>query len=125
MPYGNQRTSVEGMSSLLPRLLPLEMREAFIAAYDRLRGLARGARRPAVLVAAVDGRARVVDAMCVESGHSLRLTVSANELYVRPSTLHPVLTLEVGGGATWLDLPVVPDEVRTFADQPPQPWTAA
>ncbi|HYO59228.1 FHA domain-containing protein [Archangium sp.] len=60
-----------GTSSLLPRLLPLEMREAFIAAYDRLSGLARGARRPAVLVAAVDGRARVVEAMSVESGHSL------------------------------------------------------
>ncbi|MGZ3457635.1 MAG: FHA domain-containing protein [Archangium sp.] len=59
------------MSSLLPRLLALEMREAFIAAYDRLRGLARRSRRPAVLVAAVDGRARVVEARSVESGHSL------------------------------------------------------
>jgi hypothetical protein len=59
------------MNSLLPRLLPLEMREAFITAYDRLSGLARGARRPAVLVAAVDGRARVVEAMSIESGHSL------------------------------------------------------
>lgn len=71
MPYGNHRTSVDGSSSLLPRLFPLEMREAFIAAYDWLRKLARGARHPAVLVAAVDGHARVVDAMSVESGHSL------------------------------------------------------
>jgi hypothetical protein len=70
MPYGNHRTSVDGMSSPLPRPL-LEMREAFIAAYERLRGLARVARRPAVLVAAVDDRARVVDAMSVGSGQSL------------------------------------------------------
>jgi hypothetical protein len=71
MPYENHRTSVDGMGSLLPHELPLEMREAFLAAYERLRGLARGARGPAVLVAAVDDRARVVDAVSVGSGHSL------------------------------------------------------
>lgn len=59
------------MDSLLPRESPLEMREAFIAAYERLRGLARGARSPAVLVAAVDDRGRVVDSVSVGSGHSL------------------------------------------------------
>jgi hypothetical protein len=47
------------------------MREAFSAAYSRLSALAHGARRPAVLVAAVDDHARVVDAARVESGHSL------------------------------------------------------
>ncbi len=71
MPYGNHRTSVDGMSSFLPRQPLLDMREAFIAAYERLRGLARVARGPAVLVAAVDDRANVVDAMSVGSGHSL------------------------------------------------------
>ena len=68
----NERTSVGGMRDLeLLRSRPLQAREAFIAAYDRLRELARIARRPAVLVAAVDGRARVVEAVLVESGHSL------------------------------------------------------
>jgi hypothetical protein len=55
---------------------PLGAHEAFIAAYDRLSGLARVARRPAVLAAAVDDRARVVEAVLVESGDvSLRQLV--------------------------------------------------
>jgi hypothetical protein len=49
----------------------LGAREAFIVAYDRLRGLASIVKRPAVLVAAVDGLARVVEAVVVEAGHSL------------------------------------------------------
>ncbi len=71
MPYENHRTRVEGTSFPQPRPHPLEMREAFLAAYSRLSALAHGARRPAVLVAAVDGHARVVEVACVESGHSL------------------------------------------------------
>lgn len=69
----NEGTRVGGLRELELRARPLEAREAFIAAYDRLRELASIARRPAVLVAAVDGRARVVEAVLVESGHSLTI----------------------------------------------------
>lgn len=67
----NEKTSLGGWHEAWPR--PLEAREAFLAAYERLGELARLARRPAVLVAAVDERARVVDAALVESGQSLTL----------------------------------------------------
>jgi FHA domain-containing protein len=71
MPHENHRTRLGGTD--LPPLLhsPLEMREAFIAAHGELSGLAREVRRPMVLVAAVDEHGRVVDAVGVESGHSL------------------------------------------------------
>ncbi|WP_158502038.1 FHA domain-containing protein [Vitiosangium sp. GDMCC 1.1324] len=71
MPRENLRTSFDGMGSLLSLRPPLDMREAFIAAYECLSGLVRAARRPAVLVAAVDDRARVVGAVSIGSGHSL------------------------------------------------------
>lgn len=71
MPHENHRTCVDGLDSLLYGHPPLEMREAFIAAYACLSGLAREARRPAVLVAAVDDGGQVVDAVGLESGDSL------------------------------------------------------
>jgi len=68
----NEKTSVALLDGLeLPPPCPLGAREAFIVAHDRLKGLARIARCPAVLVAAVDERARVVGAVIVESGDSL------------------------------------------------------
>ncbi len=68
----NEKTSVGLVTGLeLPPPRPLGAREAFIVAHDRLKGLARIARGPAVLVAAVDERARVVGAVIVESGDSL------------------------------------------------------
>ncbi len=68
----NEKTSVALVDGLeLPPPSPLGAREAFIVAHDRLKGLARIARCPAVLVAAVDERARVVGAVIVESGDSL------------------------------------------------------
>ena len=68
----NEKTSVGSMMDLeLPPPCPLGAREAFIVAHDRLKELARIARCPAVLVAAVDERARVVGTVIVESGDSL------------------------------------------------------
>ncbi|HEX5751832.1 MAG TPA: FHA domain-containing protein [Archangium sp.] len=71
MPHENHKTHLGGTD--LPPFLysPLEMREAFIAAHEWLSMLARQARRPMVLVAAVDVHARVVDAVGLGSGHSL------------------------------------------------------
>ncbi|MFE8603679.1 FHA domain-containing protein [Archangium violaceum] len=71
MPDNNERTRVAALGELLPRRSPLDAHGAFISAHDRLRGLAYIARRPAVLAVAVDGHARVIEAVIVESGHSL------------------------------------------------------
>jgi hypothetical protein len=67
----NEGTRVIALSQLGLASRPLDAHAAFIAAYDRLSGLAGIARRPAVLVAAVDHQARVVEAVIVEAGHSL------------------------------------------------------
>ncbi len=61
----------------------------------------------------------------VQAGHQLVLRVAANDNYVRQGNLRPTLTLEVGGGASWLDLPVIDDGVRTYAAEPPAPWGTA
>lgn len=58
----------------------------------------------------------------VASGHALRLAIAANDDYVRQGNLRPTLTLSVGDGMCWLDLPVIDDGVRAFADQPVAPW---
>ena len=60
----------------------------------------------------------------VASGHQLVLRVAANDLYVRQGHLRPTLTLEVGGGAAWLDLPTIEDDARAFLPAPPAPWAA-
>jgi hypothetical protein len=70
---GNEGTRVASLSLEQSRLRPLDAHAAFIAAYDRLSGLAGIAPRPAVLVAAVNARARVIEAVIVEAGHSLIL----------------------------------------------------
>jgi hypothetical protein len=67
----NEKTRVGGLALLESLRSPLGAQEAFIAAYDRLSGLARIARHPTVLAVAVDERARVLQAVIVESGHSL------------------------------------------------------
>ncbi|HEX5752896.1 MAG TPA: FHA domain-containing protein [Archangium sp.] len=67
----NERTRVAVLGGLTSRPSPLDAHDAFISAYDRLRGLAHLARQPAVLAVAVDAHARVVEAVLVESGHSL------------------------------------------------------
>lgn len=64
----NEGTRVVGIGD--DWLRPLPARAAFIAAYDRLSGLAGIVQRPAVLVAAVDAHARVCEAVVVEAGHS-------------------------------------------------------
>jgi len=69
LPGSNDGTRV--VVNPFARLRPLDAHAAFIAAYDRLSGLAGIARRPAVLVAAVDAHARVGEAVVVEAGHSL------------------------------------------------------
>ena len=71
LPVENERTRVHSLSHLLPAPRLLDAHEAFIVAYDRLSGLSRIARAPAVLVAAVDARAHVVAAVIVEAGQSL------------------------------------------------------
>jgi hypothetical protein len=68
----NQRTS-HPSEELASRRRPLEAKEAFRVAYDTLRGLARSARGPAVLVAAVDSQACLVGAMHIEHGQSLNI----------------------------------------------------
>lgn len=60
----------------------------------------------------------------VQAGHQLALRVAANDVYVRQGALRPTLTLSVGGGASWLDLPVVEDAGRSFLEAPPTPWAA-
>jgi hypothetical protein len=65
----NEGTRVTAVHLPKPRLLGAH--DAFIVAYDRLSGLASIARNPAVLVAAVDSRARVVEAVILEAGESL------------------------------------------------------
>jgi hypothetical protein len=65
----NEKTRVVGLPDDWPR--PLDAHAAFIAAYDRLSGLAGIVQRPAVLVAAVDVRARVCEVVVVEAGHSV------------------------------------------------------
>lgn len=69
LPERNERTRVAALPYPLSR--PLDAHDAFIAAYDRLNGLAKIARRPAVLVAAVAAHARVVEAVVLEAGQSL------------------------------------------------------
>jgi hypothetical protein len=73
LPGQNEGTQVTSIALEHSRLRPLNAHAAFIAAYDRLSGLASIAPRPAVLVAAVNARARVVEAVIVEAGHSLIL----------------------------------------------------
>ena len=65
----NEKTRVVGLP--VDFLRPLDAHAAFIAAYDRLSGLAGIVQRPSVLVAAVDVRARVCEAVVVEAGHSV------------------------------------------------------
>lgn len=65
----NEKTRVTALPYDIVR--PLDAHAAFIAAYDRLSGLAGIVQRPAVLVAAVDVHARVCEAVVVEAGHSL------------------------------------------------------
>ncbi|AKI98528.1 pSer/pThr/pTyr-binding forkhead associated (FHA) protein [Archangium gephyra] len=92
----NERTRVATLGSLKPRLSPLDAHDAFISAYDRLSGLARIARQPAVLAVAVDAHARVVEAVLVESGHSLvigrhtgcGLRLTSGEVSLRHLVLH-------------------------------------
>lgn len=71
LPGENEGTRVALISPEEPRQRPLDAHAAFIAAYDRLSGLASIAPRPSVLVAAVNASARVVEAVVVEAGHSL------------------------------------------------------
>ncbi|OJH33846.1 hypothetical protein BON30_46370 [Cystobacter ferrugineus] len=68
---GNEGTRVRAPWARRRRPGPLDAREAFRAAYGRLKSLADVTRGPAVLGVAVDGRGRVVDAVSVEPGHSL------------------------------------------------------
>jgi hypothetical protein len=58
----NEKTSI---ASLGPPAAPLGPRPSFLAAFDRLCALAEAAAGPALAVAAVDTRARVVDASLV------------------------------------------------------------
>jgi len=69
----NEKTRVASVSDLLqlPPVRPFDAHAAFIAAYDRLSALASIARGAGVLVVAVDPRARVVESVIVESGHTL------------------------------------------------------
>lgn len=67
----NEQTRVVRAKDLARIPSPLGAHEAFLAAYERLSKLARLARHPAVLVAAVDGSARVVEAVPVAAGQSL------------------------------------------------------
>ncbi len=71
LPGENEGTRVALFPLEESRQRPLDAHAAFIAAYDRLSGLAGIAPRPSVLVAAVNARARVVEAVVVEAGHSL------------------------------------------------------
>ncbi|AKT39110.1 FHA domain-containing protein [Chondromyces crocatus] len=50
---------------------PLGPREAFLSAYERMRGLAALTRRPAVVAIAVAPDGRVLEATLVEDGHAL------------------------------------------------------
>ncbi|WNG41262.1 FHA domain-containing protein [Archangium violaceum] len=67
----NEQTRVVRAKDLKRGPSPLGAHEAFLAAYARLSKLARLSQRPAVLVAAVDSSARVVEVVLVASGHSL------------------------------------------------------
>jgi hypothetical protein len=67
----NTRTREGGGTGWEHRLRALSAREAFIAAYGRLRDLARAPRGPAVLVAAVDTQGREPGSAIIEPGHSL------------------------------------------------------
>jgi hypothetical protein len=71
IPGANEGTRVARVRLKDLQRPPLDAHQAFIAAYDRLNGLARLARTPAVLVAAVDDGGRVLEAVIVEAGHSL------------------------------------------------------
>jgi hypothetical protein len=73
MPYHHEniRTREGGMTGREHRLSALSAREAFIAAYGRLRDLAGAARGPAVLAAAVDTHGREIGSAIIEPGHSL------------------------------------------------------
>ncbi len=71
LPVQNEGTRIQSVRYLEPAPRLLNAHEAFIVAYDRLNGLSRIARAPAVLVAAVDARAHVVAAVIVEAGQSL------------------------------------------------------
>jgi hypothetical protein len=70
---GDDGTRVRLVPGLVPSALPLQAREAFAVAYHRLRELARTARDPVVLVAAVDAQARLVKAVILQPGHSLTI----------------------------------------------------
>lgn len=73
MPYHHEstRTREGGGTGQEHRPPALSAREAFIAAYGRLRDLAGSSRGPAVLVAAVDPDGREVGSALIEPGHSL------------------------------------------------------
>lgn len=67
----NEGTRVGVPRRLGMRPAALGAREAFTAAYGKLRRLARALQGPAVLGVAVDGHARVLEAVIVEPGQSL------------------------------------------------------
>jgi hypothetical protein len=71
--YENTRTREGGGTDWVHRPPGLSAREAFIAAYDRLRELAGVAQRPAMLAAAVDPYGQTVDSALIAPGHSLIL----------------------------------------------------
>jgi len=71
--YANTRTCEGGGTGWVYRPPGLSAREAFIAAYDRLRELAGAVQYPAVLAAVVDPYGRTVDSTLIASGHSLIL----------------------------------------------------
>src|SRR5262245_45886772 len=96
LPGQNDGTRVTAIPLGRSRSSPLDAHAAFIAAYDRLSGLVGIVRRPSVLVAAVDSRARVAEAVVVEAGHSLiigrhtecGLQLNADTLSLRHLVLH-------------------------------------
>ena len=56
------------------------------------------------------------------AGHILLLVVKSRDDYVQPSPFRATNTIDFGG-ASWLDLPIVPDASRPASNEAPHPWS--
>ncbi|MEA3201571.1 MAG: uncharacterized protein QOE90_2999 [Thermoplasmata archaeon] len=56
------------------------------------------------------------------AGHALVLVVKSTDDYVVRSPYRTMWTMSLGPGASWLDVPLVPEDARHYADAAPAPW---
>ena len=59
----------------------------------------------------------------LEAGHHLRVVVKSSDPYVIPDETRATNTIHFGGEGSWIELPLVPVDMRVYADEAPRPAT--